>query len=59
MSIYEQLNDLKEGKDKTDSDSDDEPEYNCIVIDDFADVLKSKDIISMLNTFIIKARHLR
>ena len=59
ISIYEQLNDLKEGKDKTDSDSDDEPEYNCIVIDDFADVLKSKDIISMLNTFIIKARHLR
>ena len=59
MSIYEQLNDLKEGKDKTDSDSDDEPEYNCIIIDDFADVLKSKDIISMLNTFIIKARHLR
>ena len=59
MSIYEQLNDLKEGKEKTDSDSDDEPEYNCMVIDDFAAVLKSKDIISMLNTFIIKARHLR
>ena len=61
MSIYEQLNDLKEEKNKNDSDSDDEPEieYNCIIIDDFADSLKSKDIESVLNTFIIKARHLR
>ena len=37
MSIYEQFNDLKEGKNKNDPDSDDEPEieYNCIIIDDF------------------------
>ena len=60
MSIYEQLNDLKEGKNKNDSDSDDEPEieYNCIIIDDFASDLKNKDIESVLNTFIIKAKHL-
>jgi len=58
-SIYEQLNDLKEGKNKTDSDSDDEIEYNCIIIHDFADVLKDKDIERVLNMMIIKARHLR
>lgn len=57
MSIYEQLNDLKEGKDA--GSDDDEIQYNCIVIDDHADSLKNKDIIKMLNTFIIKARHLR
>ena len=59
ISIYEQLNDLKEGKNMTESDTDDEPEYNCIIIDDFADVLKQKDIQRVLNMFIIKARHLR
>ena len=58
-SIYEQLNDLKEGKNKTDSDDEDEIEYNCIIIDDFADVLKDKDIERVLNMMIIKARHLR
>lgn len=58
MSIYDQLNELKEGKD-ADSDDEDEIQYNCIVIDDFADQLKDKNIIRMLNTFIIKARHLR
>jgi hypothetical protein len=57
--IYEQLCDLKAGKDKTDSDSDDEPEYNCIILDDWADVLKQKDIESVLNMMLIKARHLR
>ena len=46
MSIYEQLNDLKEGKDAG-SDSEDEIQYNCIVIDDFADQLKDKNIMSL------------
>lgn len=59
MGIYDQLNDLKEGKDKTDSDSEPEIEYNCIILDDWADVLKQKDIQKVLNTCIIKARHLR
>ena len=61
MSVYQQLNELKEGKNKTDSDSDSEPEieYNCIILDDWADTLKDKDIERMLNMMIIKARHLR
>ena len=58
-SIYEQLNDLKEGKNKTDSDDEDEIEYNCIIINDFADVLRDKDIEKTFNMMIIKARHLR
>jgi len=58
-TIYKQLNDLKEGKNKTDSDDENEIEYNCIIIDDFADVLKDKDIERVLNMMIIKARHLR
>ena len=33
-------------------------EYSCIIIDDFADALKDKDIIIQLNKMIIKARHL-
>ena len=61
MGIYDQLNDLKEGKNKTDDDddSDDEIEYNCIILDDWADVLKQKDIQKVLNMMVIKARHLR
>ena len=59
MGIYEQLCDLKAGKDKTDLDTDDEPEYSCIILDDWADVLKQKDIESVLNMMLIKARHLR
>ena len=35
FSIYEQLCDLKAGKDKTESDDEDDVEYNCIIIDDF------------------------
>ena len=59
MGIYDQLNDLKEGKNKTDSDDEDEVEYNCVIIDDFADVPKQKDIQRVLNTLLIKSRHLR
>lgn len=60
MGIYEQLNDLKEGKNKTDSDEEEnEIEYNCVIIDDFADVLKQKDIQKVLNMMLIKSRHLR
>ena len=58
-SIYEELNDLKSGKNKADSDDEDEIQYNCIILDDWADVLKDKDIEKVLNMFIIKARHLR
>ena len=58
-SIYEELNDLKSGKNKSESDDEDEIQYNCIILDDWADVLKDKDIEKVLNMFIIKARHLR
>lgn len=33
-------------------------EYSCIIIDDFADALKDKDIVEQLNKMVIKARHL-
>lgn len=35
-----------------------EIEYSCIVIDDFADELKNKNLQNYLNKFIIKLRHL-
>ena len=57
LSIYEQLCDLKSGKNKTESDDEDEIQYNCIIVDDFADCLKNKDIEKVLNMMLIKARH--
>ena len=46
--------------DKTMSESDEEKEiqYSCIVVDDFADCLKQKDIQRQLNKMLVKARHL-
>jgi hypothetical protein len=35
-----------------------EPEYNCVIIDDFANDLKDKGIQKALNSMLIKARHL-
>lgn len=43
---------------KVDNDDDDEQEYSCVIIDDFADLLKRKDIEKQLNRMLIKARHL-
>jgi hypothetical protein len=42
-----------------DSESDDEEDiqYSCIIIDDFADQLKDSDIQRQLNKMLIKARH--
>jgi hypothetical protein len=34
-------------------------EYNCIIIDDFADALKNNQIQIQLNKMLIKARHIR
>ena len=59
MNIYEQLNDLKNGTNKTGSDSEDEIEYNCVIIDDFASDLKNNEIEIVLNMMLIKSRHLR
>jgi predicted ATPase len=37
---------------------DDQTEYNLLIIDDFADILKDKNIVKLLNKFLIKSRHL-
>ena len=45
---------------ESDESSDEEKniEYSCVVFDDFADLLKCKDIQRQLNKMLIKARHL-
>ena len=50
-SIYNQLDDLKETQD--------EPHYSCVIIDDFADSLKDVAIQKQLNKMLIKARHIQ
>lgn len=35
-----------------------EIQYNCIIIDDFADALKDNEIMKQLNKMLIKARHI-
>jgi KaiC/GvpD/RAD55 family RecA-like ATPase len=57
-SLEELYSELKERKEDYDSDDDEEMEYNCVVIDDFASSLKEKDVQKLLNTMLIKARHL-
>jgi hypothetical protein len=50
-----------DGVSSSSSESDDEPkeiEYSAIILDDFADALKTPDIQRYLNKMIIKARHL-
>lgn len=39
-------------------DENKEIQYNCIIIDDFADALKDNDIMKQLNKMLIKARHI-
>lgn len=51
--LYEEL---KERKDEYDDEN--EMEYNCVIIDDMANTLKEKDVQRLLNTMLIKARHL-
>lgn len=54
----EELNaELKDRKEEYDEEED-EMEYNCVIIDDFASSLKDKDVQKLLNTMLIKARHL-
>jgi hypothetical protein len=52
--IYQELSDIKEKRCKKKK----KPEYSLLIIDDMADTLKEKHIITALNKFIIKARHL-
>jgi hypothetical protein len=42
----------------SESDGEKEIEYSCVIIDDFADTLKDKNIQRQLNKMLIKARHL-
>lgn len=51
-------NELREIKKENAEASADEYQYNCVIIDDFADVLKDNDIQKKLNQMLIKARHL-
>jgi hypothetical protein len=57
-SLEELYAELKDRKEEYDEDDDDEMEYNCVIIDDFASSLKDKDVQKLLNTMLIKARHL-
>ncbi len=57
MEGLQQLkNELMERKDETEEDGD--QEYSCVIIDDFANDLKDKGIQKLLNSMLIKARHL-
>ena len=55
-TLEELYAELKDRKDE--HDDEDENEYNCVIIDDMANTLKEKDVQKMLNTMLIKARHL-
>lgn len=55
-TLEELYAELKERKEE--HDDEDEMEYNCVVIDDMASTLKEKDVQKLLNTMLIKARHL-
>lgn len=56
----EALDDIREEltKIKEDREEDDMPEYSLVIIDDFANNLKDKHLLSKLNAMLIKARHL-
>ena len=42
---------------ESDSDEEEEIQYSCVIIDDFADLLKDVHIQKQLNKMLIKARH--
>lgn len=56
----EVLSDLKKelSNIKKESIENNEQQYNCVIIDDFANDLKDKGIQQQLNSLLIKARHL-
>ena len=54
----EGLSELKDELIERKNDTEDEQEYNCVIIDDFANDLKDKGIQKALNSMLIKARHL-
>jgi len=56
----EALDEIKDEltKIKEEREEDDMPEYSLVIIDDFANNLKDKEIVAKLNSMLIKARHL-
>ena len=52
--IYDEILELKREALEEERDI----EHSCIIIDDFADGLKDKEIINVLKTILIKSRHL-
>jgi hypothetical protein len=52
--IYDELKIIKEERSKNKK----RQHYNLIIIDDFADVMKNKDILTILSKMLIKARHI-
>lgn len=54
IELKDELAKIKETAQKEEA----EPEYNCVIIDDFANDLKDKGIQKALNSMLIKARHL-
>lgn len=52
-NILNQLETIKE-----ESTEDEEIQYNCVIIDDFADILKDNEICNKLKSLLIKSRHL-
>lgn len=54
-SLLDLKEELKERKEE--AEEDDDPEYSCVIIDDFANDLKDKGIQKVLNSMLIKARH--
>jgi len=53
--IESQLREIK--KENAECEDDKYYQYNVVIIDDMADVLKDKDIVKKLNQLLIKARH--
>jgi len=53
--IYQELREIK--KENAES-TENEYQYNCVIVDDFADALKDNNIQKKLNQMLIKARHL-
>jgi hypothetical protein len=55
---YYRYDDDDDNENLSESDEEKEIEYSCVIIDDFADTLKDKNIQRQLNKMLIKARHL-
>lgn len=48
-----------DSEDDAEEEEEKEPEYSCLILDDFADALKQKEIQKFLSKMLIKSRHLK